>query len=430
MKKNFRHALIVAAIWVGCTPLASCSGGDDPVAPVTINVTGPNAVSAWNETGTATINAAATPGTGSAAEQRPSIALDLATMHLAIYDALMAIVATHKPYAVTPSSDASGASQEAAVHAAAYGVLQGLYPNRGALYQAAYNTAVAALPAGDAKAKGLALGAEVAQRLLALRGDDGRSVVLPAYLPGTAPGQFRGTSPINRQGPFIKPLALTSAAQFHAAPPPALDSAAYAADFNETRTLGSATSTTRTDAQLDAARFHTEPPPRFWPRNLRNFAMTDRSLAEHARLMAMVFTAEADSEIACFESKYFYQAWRPFSAITLADTDGNAATDVDAAWAPVVTTPNHPEYPAAHSCVSGAVSEALKAYYRTGDISFKFDSTITSTTHSYATTQALIDDAQIGRIAGGMHFRFSTVAGATLGANVGKWVAANYFQPR
>ena len=428
MKNDFRLCFAAAAIAAGCASLGGCGGSDDEL-PVTITVTGPNAVSAWNETGTATINAAATP-TGSAAEQRPNITLDLATMHLAIYDALMAIGGSYKPYAITPAADANGASPEAAVHAAAYGVLKGLYPNRAALYQPAYDAAVAALPSGDAKAKGLALGAEVAQRLLALRGDDGRSVVLAAYVPGTAPGQFRGTAPVNRQAPFTKPLALMSAAQFRAAPPPALDSTAYATDFNETRTLGSTNSTTRTPEQLEAARFHTEPPPRFWPRNLRNFAMTDRPLAEHARLMAMVYTTQADAEIACFESKYFYQAWRPFSAIALADTDGNAATAADPAWTPVVATPNHPEYPAAHSCVSSAIGEALKAYYRTGEVSFKFDSTVTSTTHNYTTTQALIDDAQIARIVGGMHFRFSTVAGITLGTNVGQWVAANQFQPR
>ena len=97
-------------------------------------------------------------------------------------------------------------------------------------------------------------------------------------------------------------------------------------------------------------------------------ATTGRSLAEHARLMALVWVAQADAGNACFESKYFYQRWRPLSAIPLADTDGNAATDADTTWTPVVPTPNHPEYPAAHSCVSGAMAEILNGYFGTSAI--------------------------------------------------------------
>ena len=105
---------------------------------------------------------------------------------------------------------------------------------------------------------------------------------------------------------------------------------------------------------------------------MRAFATTNRSLAEHARLMAMVWVAVNDSGNACFESKYFYETWRPTSAITLADTDGNPATDVEAAWVPVMPTPNHPEYPAAHSCISGAMAGILTAYYGTPNITFDF----------------------------------------------------------
>jgi hypothetical protein len=255
-------------------------------------------------------------------------------------------------------------------------------------------------------------------------------VVLAPYVPGSAPGQYRGTNPVNRFMPSVKPYALTAAAQFRAAPPPALDSAAYASDYDETRTLGGTVSAVRTDAQLESARFHTETPAAFWPRNLRNFAMTENSLADLARLMAMVFTAQADVEIACFESKYAYQFWRPLSAIPLADTDNNPATIADPAWTPVVPTPPHPEYPAAHACVAGAVTETLKAYYKTDQISFAFDSTVTSSTHAYTSVQALVDEIQMARIVGGMHFRSATVAGNTLGTLVGKWVTSQHFLPR
>ena len=382
--------------------------------PVTISVAGPNAVSYWNDVATTTINVPASTS-GTPEEQRPNNAVDLATVHVTIYDAVMAIVGTHQPYAVSPKSPTAGASQDAAVAAAAYRVLLGLFPNRSAQYQSAYDTFLATLPDGSAKTLGLAVGAEVAAGILALRANDGRSVVLAAYVPGTAAGQFRGSNPVGRPNPFIKPFALTTIAQFRAPGPPALASATYAADLNETKSLGSATSTTRTAEQAEVARFNTEAPPLYWPRNLRNFAMTSRSVAEHARLMAMLWVAQADAGDACFESKYFYQFWRPSSAIPFADSDGNDATIVDTAWVPVVPTPNHPEYPAAHSCLAGAMATILSGYYGTPNISFDFNSTVTGSTRHFTTVAGLVDELQIARIAGGMHFRTSTVDGATLG---------------
>jgi hypothetical protein len=421
---------LAAAVSAGVLACA-CGGGKDDVVPVAVTVTvaGPNAVSQWNEIATTTINLPAT-ATGTPEEQRPNTLVDLATVHVAIYDALVAITGTHRPYAVTPTAAAAGASQEAAVAAAAYRVLLGLFPSRSASYQAAYDTFVAGLPNGTAKTQGLALGAEVAAGILALRANDGRSVALAPYVPGTGPGQFRGVNPVGRPNPFIKPFALTSIAQFRAPGPAALTSAEYAADVNETKALGSAASSTRTAEQTEIARFHTQAPPTFWPTNVRSFAMTDRSLADHARLMAMVWVAQADAQNACFESKYFFQLWRPSSAITLADTDGNDATTVDAAWAPVVATPNHPEYPAAHSCISAAITTVLRAFYGTPNVTYDMSSTVTGTTRRYTTTTALVDEIRIARIAGGMHFRKATVDGATLGASVADWVLAHHFQPR
>jgi len=425
--KQSRKMSVVCAALVGAAALLGCGGGDDDT-PVTITIAGPNAVTQWNEIAATTINLPPAT-TGTAEEQRPNISVDLATVQVAVYDAVMAIAGTHRPFAITPTAPAAGASPEAAVAAAAYGVLSGLFPSRGAAYQSAYDAYLATLPDGKAKTLGLAVGAEVAAGILALRAADGRMVTLAPYVAGAAPGQFRGTNPVGRPNPFIKPFVLTSNAQFRAPGPPALTSTAYAADVNETKALGSATSTTRTAEQTETARFHTEPPPNFWPRNMRNFAMTARSLPEQARLMAMIWVAQADAGNACFESKYFYQSWRPASAIVL-DGDGNAATVADPAWAPVVPTPNHPEYPAAHSCGSAAMAEVLRSYYGTADVTFDMTSMVTGSSHHFTTTTALVDEVQIARIAGGMHFRSATVDGAALGKSVGAWVAANAFKRR
>ncbi|WP_326538433.1 vanadium-dependent haloperoxidase [Pseudorhodoferax sp.] len=415
--------------WACCNLIAAGGGAQ---AAVAVNVVGPNAVSHWNEVASTTINQPAA-ATGTPEERLPIYAVDLATVHLAIYDAVMAIEGTHQPYAVRPTAPVAGASTAAAVGAAAYGVLKGLFPSRGAAYEAAYSQFVASLPEDGARRLGLAVGAEVAAGMLALRANDGRAVALAPYVPGTGPGQFRGVAPINRAHPHVKPFVLNSNAQFRVPAPPALTSAAYAADVNETRSLGAGTSNTRTMRTADQeviARFNTEAPPLFWTRNLRRFIMTAGTLAEHARLSALLWVAHADASIACFESKYHYNTWRPTSAITLADSAGNPAVVADPTWAPVVPTPNHPEYPAAHSCIAGTVAGVLRRYHGTPEVVFVLDSSVTGTGRHYGSVQAMVDEIALARLTGGMHFRFATTAGATLGEQVAAWTMANAFARR
>ena len=428
-------AAIAVAVMAVCFALVTACGGgsgDDSstaVQPVTVTSVGPNAVSTWNEVAASTIVLPATAG-GTLEEARPNYAVDLASVHVAIYDAVVAIAGTYRPYAITPAAAADGASQEAAVAAAAYGVLKGLFPSRSATYQPAYDSALAAIADGTAKSRGVALGAEVAARVLTLRANDGRSVVLAPFVSGTAPGQFRTASnPAARENPFIRPFVVAGLAQFRAPGPPALTSAAYTADVNEIKALGAATSTTRSASQTEIVRFHTEPPPLFWSRNLRLFATTGAPLVEQARLMAMLWVTHADAANTCFESKYAYLFWRPTTAITL-DGDGNDATTADPTWVPVVPTPNHPEYPAAHSCVSGAMAEILRLYYGTADVTFDFTSKVTASTHHFTTTDALLDEVAVARIAGGMHFRTAITDGQALGKRVADWVASHAFQKR
>lgn len=396
---------------------------------VAITANHPNVVSFWNDVGNRTILAASTIAT-TPEEQRPSFAHDPATLHLAIYDAVVAIEGRYRPFAVRPAAPAAGASTDAAVSAAALGVLRALFPNRGEIYQRAYDDRLAAIPDGPAKVLGVALGSEVAAGIVRLRADDGRSVALQPYVSGTAPGQFRSANPnpVLRHFVAIRPFALNSLDQMRPAPPPALDSAAYAAAFDEVRALGGAASTLRTAEQLDMARFHTEPPPTFVTRNLGRLAAGTPDVLEAARLMAMVHVVFADAIGACFEAKYHYATWRPLSAIPMADADGNDATRADAAWVPVLPTPNHPEYPAAHSCTSGALGQVLRHVHGTPDVTFSLDSTVTRTTRSYAGVDAFNQENRTARIAGGMHFRFAAVAGEQIGQRVADWVAARHFQ--
>ena len=408
--------------------MAACATPREPAPSVTVVANQPNVVSFWNDIANKTVLASSAVNT-TPEEQRPTFFFDLASVHVAIYDAVVAIEGGYKPFAVKPKAPAAGASTEAAVTAAAYDVLKALFPSRSAVYQAAYEQRLAALPDNAAKALGLALGSEVAAEVVRLRANDGRSVALAPYVSGTAAGQFRAANPnpVFRHFPSIKPFALTSLGQFRPAPPPAMSSAAYAAAVNETRALGGTASALRTAEQLEVARFHTEPPPPAVTRNLGRFASSTPNVGDAARLMAAIYVSFADAIGACFEAKYHYGTWRPVSAIQMADIDGNDATQADPSWTPVLPTPNHPEYPAAHSCTSGSLGEALRYFYRTPNVTFTWDSAVTQTTRTYAGIDAFNAEAGLARIHGGMHFRHSVVASEELGRRVAQWVAERHF---
>jgi hypothetical protein len=433
-----RRSALAAVAAATLTLLGACGGGEaDTQAqgsvalavahPVTITSQGENVVSAWNQIAFDTTAVPSSPA-GATPEERIA-GPDLATVQLAVYDAVIAIAGTHRPYAVTPTSPVAGASMEAAAIEAAYRTLKGLFPSRGAVYEAAYTNSMAGIADGGAKMLGMAVGAEVAVRMLALRANDGRETILAPFVAGTLPGQFRGTNPINRIGPYIKPFGTTSHAQFRPGPPPALDSAAYAADVNEVKEIAGVNSTLRTATQTEVARFFTEPPGSWQMRNRRQFAMASQNLADNARLTALLELSYQDAISACFDAKYTYNAWRPVSAIRLADTDGNAATAAEIDWLPHVNTPNHPEYPAAHGCAAGAITEAIRGFYGTKQVRFSYDSTVTGTTHAYQDTDEAVRDASNGRVWGGMHFRNSTDVGAALGKDVAKWVLQHHFLP-
>lgn len=395
-------------------------------APVVLETTSTNVVATWHEIAAATFNGKGTAAM-TAEERRPLLQVDMTTVVLAMYDAASAIDGRYQPYAVKPREPAAGASMDAAVGAAAHGVLRGLFPSRWAHYQAAYDKFIAALPPGAARDKGLALGAEVAAGMLANRARDGRSAELPPYQPSKESGKYQAATAVMRFAPHIKPFTLTRIDQFRPGPPPALTSAAYAADFNETKSLGGRGSVLRTGAQSNNAQFNTEVPSTFLARNLGRFARSTSNPADAARLLAAVYVVNADAILACVEAKYFYNAWRPDTAIALAGTDGNPATEADPAWQASQFTPRHPEYPAGHSCTAGAVAGMLSQYFGTSQVGFWFDSDATRSTRTYANVDELVTESGEARIAGGMHFRFSIKAGEKIGHDVATWVLKQHF---
>jgi len=385
-----------------------------------------DAITDWNATGAATV-VAALPA------ERGSVGLDLSLVHIAMYDAVNAIRPRYRPYVAQLSFNAVGASPDAAAATAAYAVLRYYFPSRTAALDATYAAAMAAIADGGAKTLGVKVGNEVAQAVVNWRMNDGRYAVVP-YVFGSGPGAYQATppgppSPVNTWLPGLRPLALQSLGQFRAYGPPGLRSETYTRDYDETRLMGSSSSTARSAAQTEIALFHTENPNTFWARNLGNFtARLGLDLLDHARLMAMLFVSLGDATGACFDSKYTYNFWRPVTAIHNGDIDDNSATVADAAWFPLANTPPHPEYPAAHGCVAGAVAEVIS--HEVGKkVSITFNSSVANTiAHNFAGPDALVTEIIDARVFGGMHFRNSVEHGARLGRKVGGWVDEHYFQ--
>ena len=364
--------------------------------------------------------------------------LDLTYMHVAIYDAVNAIDGRFTYFAVpTPSNAATWASKEAAAAAAARRVLVTFYASQQPYIDSVYAAALALLPNDSTRARGVAIGDTVATRFLALRAGDGRdALVTYTWLPA-GPGVYQPTppgaaqyQPLNVWLPLVRPFALASASQFRAPGPAPLTSDVYTRDFNETRRYGSRDSSSTTAQQREIARFHTENPNVQQSRNIRLFAISQHmSIADNARLFAQLYVSINDALITGFESKYYYNSWRPSTAIRGADTDGNPLTGRDTTWLPLVTTPTHPEYPAAHGCAYGAFARTLEKFFGRSDIPVTLTSTVTGTLHSFTNVNDIVTESGDARVYGGMHFRSSVEDGATIGRNVAEWVARRYFTP-
>jgi hypothetical protein len=364
-------------------------------------------------------------------------AVYMGIVHVAIYDAAVAIEGGYAPYAPTPAAPAN-TSTEAAIATAAYDTLTGLQPQLGAnqtILDNDYTAYLAAVPDGTAKANGIAVGQQAADAVLALRANDGRrcnATLADLGLPAPGPGVWQpGPGPaLGLCLPGMRPLALTSASQFRPDGPNPLTSQEYADDFNQVKDLGRIDSSTRTPDQTIQARFWTDHDIRMWnDAMLRLAAAQGLDLVQTARMLAMAHVAGGDAMIACFDAKYHYWFWRPYQAIPLADTDGNPATAADPNWKPLGTTPNFPEYPSAHACHSTAVVTALQAFFGTDKVPITLDSRVTGTTRTYDRLDDVVKDVDWARVLVGFHFRNSDEQGSALGRAVGRYVVDNYFQP-
>ncbi len=228
---------------------------------------------------------------------------------------------------------------------------------------------LASIPDSADKDEGVKLGEAVAAKILEARANDGAKAP-DTYRPRTTPGVYVPTAPVAvPQWSGVKPFALTSASQFRPAPPIALDSEEWAADYNEIKDLGGRNSTKRSARQTEDARFWLAIDGKiYYPVITAIVAAKKPSVIDSARLFALAAAARADALIAVFDAKYQYEFWRPVTAIRNGDLDGNAATERDAAWQPVGPTPMHPEYPCAHCISSASLAGVVQTVFGTAEM--------------------------------------------------------------
>ena len=369
----------------------------------------------------------------------------------AVFDAVNGIDPRYTPVHVPPTAPA-GASQDAAAVQAAYVTLLALYPTQKSVLDARLAVSLASIGTREnsaAIASGIAWGQTVANAILTWRSTDGFAPAPPPFLGGTGVGEWRPTPPAFAPGAapqfaYMTPWVISAPAQFRPAGPPALTSARYTTDFNETRIMGSITSATRTSDQTIFAWFWASSTASYlWNHVALSLIERERdssddegrhsrhhnSTLESARLLALLNLAIADAAIGCWEAKYTYVFWRPVTAIPLADTDGNPATIADPTWMPLFATPAHPEYPSGHSCVSGAAGGVLAHFFGERTHFNVTSDVMPGVVRSFDSFSKALDEVQNARIFAGIHFRSATRDGEALGESVAGYVLENALQP-
>ncbi len=395
------------------------------VTSLSLPVRASNPVADWNQIALTT--ALTTPGTQ----------IYLTYVHLAIYDAVNAIDRRYQQYG-PEFHGPRDASKKAAVISAAYQTLLNYFPAQAAALQAQYDAATAAIPESQAKTSGIVVGQIAAARIIALRTGDGRGASVPYTYPiSPEPGVWIPTPPAFAPPatPWVAhvvPFTMTSPSQFRPVNgPPDLGSREWAREYNEVKLLGAVNSGLRTPAQTEIGLFWTANPVATYFSAFGQLAVDHHlSLSRSARLLAMLSVAFTDGGIGCWDAKYHFGFWRPVTAISNGDIDGNPDTIADPAWLPLAPTPPHPEFPAAHGCATGAIAKTIETFFGTPHVKFTVSSAATQTTHTYYNVGQLENEAFWARIYAGFHYRHSLDEGFKLGHQVARQLNRNFFQLR
>ena len=385
----------------------------------------PNQVLEWNQIFIDTLIAT---NTANSSSQRLG-----AIVHTAIFDAYNGIEGRYTPIHVTEEAP-PGTNRRAAVIAAGYTVLVGLFPSRQQQLNDSYVASIAALSdddgdGGKSRERGIEWGTYVAQQVLAWRSTDGFNTPVPAFLGGTTVGQWRPTTQQNatctamsaQTLAFTQMFVLDSNTQFRPPPPRGMNDNTYVSDLAAVKSLGAQTGSLRTPDQTFLAPFWEGNASTHWNQAANQLARAnDLSMSKSNRLLAVLNLAMADTAITTWSAKRFYGAdpaavtWRPFTAIR------EGSIDPDPTWRPLVNTPCHPEYPAGHPSLNGAAATIL--FNEFGDASGEFALTTGSASRTYLSITQARNDGNDARVWGGMHYPTSVVASDLMGSLVATYV--------
>ena len=369
----------------------------------------------------------------------PKASRALALVQVAVFDAVNGIVGGYNPYFVTDPAPV-GASPVAAALAAAHKTTVALFPAQQAFLDGEFADSAGSIPAGADKNLGITWGEAVADQILALRANDHSGDVVTANFPTGAFWWVRTppalAAPLLPNWPSVTTWGVDSIARFRPAPPPVPASADYTAAFDEVKSLGKVDGTARTTDQTQIALFWadgggTATPPGHWFLIARGVSIAQNlSLIENARLFALLGIAEADSGIAAWDAKYYYNLWRPITGIQEADVDGNPNTAPDTTWTPLIATPPFPSYMSGHSTFSSAAARMLGLYL--GDDASNF--TVTSdglpgVQRSFTSFSQAAAEAGQSRIYGGIHWQFDNTAGLATGRALAEQIFYNVLTP-
>lgn len=362
-----------------------------------------------------------------------SQAREMAMTHLAIHDALNAIRPRYAPYRQAPRAPAD-ASPEAAIAAAARTVLDATVPGDAADIDRAYAQAISTIPDSAARRDGIATGEAAARRVLDARSEDGANRADCPYSVKAGLGVWEPTPPDHRRALLpdwakVKPFVIDAPEQVLPPPPPALTSVRYARDYAEVAALGGEASARRSEEQTATAHFWAGNVVGSWNEIARNAVRARNADADPrrhldpwqtARLYALLNAAMSDGFVAGWYAKYRYHRWRPVTAIARGDADGNPATAPAPDWMPLLTTPEHPEYPSTHSVLSAASAGVLDCTLGEdhADVTLTGPGRWWRVTRHYPSFRATARDVAESRVFAGAHFRYANEAGLTQGARI------------
>lgn len=358
-----------------------------------------------------------------------------AMTHIAIHDVLNAIDPVYSKYVFIGNDP--GADPVSAVAAAAYEVLLHEIPAKKDFLDSALQKSLVLITNSDAKTRGIALGKQAAQAIIADRNNDGSLGDVAGNIPpSTVPGVYQAVPPFNfvfaPHWQNVKLFGLQSKDQFRSAPHPSVSSDEYTTDFLEIKEIGKLNSTTRTADQSAYAKFWYEFSEAGWNRVARVATVNKKiGLFETARLFALVDMALADAYTAGWDSKFHYNFWRPYTAIRAAAADNNETTSPDASWESAEMTPPVQDYPSTHSALGNAAAAVLARILNdnTPFTMASFTAVPAGSTRSFSSFSQAANENADSRVMAGIHFRFSCEAGQELGTQIGNWIADHQLLP-